>query len=199
MRAILAVCAVGLAAAHLSAGQEVAPAGLERLTVPEARLPEGCRLSVLPKTSSGRSMVDISPFEPRLALFVDANPWIAERTSMVVFVDQIVNGGTTPAAYAALTRSELMEQARRRAAWRRGVSGVYRAEYMSAGMSTRVHAMRFMTPESAAAVSVSGPLPAFAAGTSARLVIGRDIARVSAPAGPNACYDAVRRHLESLR
>lgn len=167
------------------------PLTLETLTVPPDRLPKGCQLGVPAAEAAaatarpGRTPVHGDP--------IQGNPWSGTDHTLKLEARNAVDGRPSM-PYAPATLRELGSF---QAKWIENVAEAYRAEYESDGNGpVLVRAVRF---EDAKWATPEPPLGTRVAmgGPSARVVLGTIVARVSAGTN-NECFQAVRKHLESL-
>ena len=179
-----------------AAGQRTT-SGLEALTVPERRLPTGCRLQpsvppqpAAPDTGRGTRLVMIrSPFP--------TNPWIGREREIVARIARLVDDAASP-------QPDGPPLDRRQAAafelrWADGIAEAYRAAYTWAGGSdVEVAGVRFEDEKRARALPPPGAGSSLR-GVTNRVVIGPSVVRVSAPGGTNSCVESIRNHIESLR
>jgi len=114
---------------------------------------------------------------------------------MVANIARTVDGGS---AQPDPTTLDPRQAAQFELRWADGVTEAYRAAYLSRdGSVVEVVAVRFDDEKSARAVpSGAGPSRG---GVTSRIVLGSNVARVSARGGSNGCFEAIRSHIESLR
>jgi hypothetical protein len=170
------------------AGQAQSPQSVTVLTVPEDRLPEGCRLEPVVPNAVGAAR--FSMYRVRAT-----NPWVSTPPEPVASVRQLVenrsvgeDGLTGPALHARLQI---------------GVAEAYGARYLAADSSKiEVHAVRYTDPKltSTAALIRLDPhnVPRIVVGAIAAHVF-RSVDWRRANASGEACLKAVRDYIGSLK
>lgn len=184
--------AFGAAALIVStAAQSPQPAddGLARLTVPPSLLPKTCQLEPVIKDANGK---------PTFAMYpgVHENPWIGSRQPTVAIIRKLIEG--EPREYENLTGVERLE---------RGAIGTvdgYIASYVADDDgSVSVYAVRFADPTltlRASAISLGGEVPRIIFGvTAVRVYYSRPTTRRKGTAATDACYEAVRKYIGTLK
>jgi hypothetical protein len=168
--------------------------GLERLTVPEARLPAGCRLTPLPTraAAAGRGSGGAATSIVSGSMF-SANPWIGDDRRTMALIRRVVDPPPPEPDGPPLNRRQ---SARYFLASADGVAAAYRAEYLAENETTiDVYAVRFESEALAAATSRRAPPD-----NVQRIVRGQDVVMVAARGrGPDSCFEAIRDHAASLR
>jgi hypothetical protein len=187
----LATCIVTLASmGSLGVSARVqSDEGLARLTVPARLLPGTCRLEPVIKDANGKTTFAMYPG-------VRENPWIGTRQPTVAIVRRVIEG--EPREYDDLTGPQRLE---------RGAIGTvdaYLARYLADdGGKVHVSAVRFVDHTltlRAAARRLGDEIPRIVFGSTAALVsYSRPTTRVKGTAATDACYEAVRKYIGTLK
>jgi hypothetical protein len=171
---------------------------LETLTVPQDRLPTGCRLKpvapppVLSNSSQGSRVVVTGSSGPSFP----TNPYIGRERQAMAAIRRMVDGTPVQPDGPAFDRRQAAEYQLR---WAEGVAEAYRATYLwSDGSEVDVSAVRFEDEKLAGATPPQGVLFSVA-GTTSRIVMGPNVVMVSARSGTNSCFETIRDHIQSLR
>ena len=190
MRMLVTVC---LAISSATAVPQIAKmTGLNALTVPEDRLPEGCRLKLPPPApAGGRGSRVVSAQPPPFS----ANPWLGTDRRPVATIRQILEG---PPRVPDGPPLDQRQAARYFLRFADGIVDAYRATYQWSDESdVDVYAVRFEGED------LVRELPRERAssrgGVTSRVVIGPAVALVSARGGVNRCFEAVRAYIQSLQ
>ena len=164
------------------AGSDEAQLQLSALTVPQDRLPKGCRLAL----------------ETEMPGLYKENPWAGNGGPRLASIRSLVEGGPPPATGELLRRDETVTRSAEHVL--EAYSARYRAENDDAWV--QVSAVRFDDPKwtaAAALIRLEGEMP--------RIILGPVAVRVtrSTPmtwAKPQhlveACYEAVRKYISTL-
>jgi hypothetical protein len=170
--------------------------GLETLTVPDGRLPAGCRLKplaapVAPDASQRSPIVVTGSSGPDLP----TNPWTGRERQMMATIRRAVDGTPMQPDGPALDRRQAAQYQLR---WADGVAEAYRATYVwSDGSEVEVSAVRFEEEKLAAVPPPPGGLT-LVERIASRIVIGPSVVLVSAR-GTNSCFETIRDYIQSLR
>jgi hypothetical protein len=192
VRAVLAFAVVALVlGSRIVAGQggaqtrDVFPA----LTVPAARLPEGCRLTPPDEKP---------PSDPASSFFrtlrFPANPWVGRDHQRVALIRRSIDG---PAVLPDGPPLSPAESAALSATWSDHVVDAYHASYSMGDAVTVVLGVRF-DDETRATPEAPGGKRSLVRAASTRVVIGSTVAVVHSP-GRNPCYDAVAAYVRALK
>jgi hypothetical protein len=185
-----AIAGCTFSAAVLCAQTPILPDdGLARLTVPSRLLPKTCHLAPVVKDANGNTTFVMYPG-------VRENPWIGNRQPTVAIIRRGVEG--EPRDYETLTGPERLE---------RGAIGTiegYIARYLADDDGqVNVYAVRFTDPSltlRASARRLAGEVPPIVFGaTVVDVSYSRPTTRVKGTAATDACYDAVRKYVGTLK
>jgi hypothetical protein len=187
---VLAAVVAGMP--HLAHAQTGETRGLERLTVPGARLPQDCRLQPAAPASSvtdARHASGVVVTAPPLGPARRANPWVGDERRDVAMIRLIVDPPPPGPDGPPLDRRQSARYFLRSAD---GVRAAYRAVYLAPDESPiQVYAVRFETEALAAATRAPR-----STGAVYHAVRGADAILVSARAS-SPCFDAIRDHVAS--
>jgi acetylornithine deacetylase/succinyl-diaminopimelate desuccinylase-like protein len=171
-----------------------APVALSSLTVPEARLPAGCRLKPADPataTSTRGDVIRAAPFGPR----PPTNPWAGSDRGLAAGIRQRIEGPTQEPDAPPLDRRAANAY---RMKWADNVVEAYWAIYQSAdGSPIDVRAVRFSDPD----LADPGPPPGTRSvhrGAQTRLVVGSSVVLISG-SRENTCHTAIADYIRSLR
>lgn len=179
-------CAVVLSLLASTGGRAQTAADFERLTVPLAQLPTGCRLSPAPTSSVGSGQVRSHPW---VGLPIASNPWTGDDRAVVVAIrERLVPSPPLPDGPVP-TRGQL---ARFRLATADDVETAYAAIYVD----------RFDDPVVVYAITFANAVPAGVAPLSwnrdpgtVRLTSGRTLFVVS---GSGECATSAGEHVAGV-
>ena len=187
----VAALAISIGAAGASSGQEPAPRTLHALTVPEARLPEGCGFG--PKPTALR---EVDPVSGRVHISLGGDngwPFVTTSPAQMAAIRHRIDPVSVRLPDAP---PDAAEAARLRARWVEHVIDAYRASYLTRdGERVEVAAIRFddaSRVSRAAAWEVPQPSAAYR-----RIVRGAIVAVISARTR-TPCFDAIDAHIRSL-
>jgi hypothetical protein len=199
----LILCGAVIAIVALTGPMSAQQSGLAlaRLTVPDATLPDGCKLLLyVPPTTQIAQTGTTTRMSPRLANTYPfpANPWSGTDPKLEATVRGSINagGGSRP-----LPDVPLPGPGRPTVSPTPPVDDIleaYRAAYMTTDGPVQVSAVTFKDAKLAAAPESVSAMLNPPRGFSHRLVRGATAIRVSAPS-ENACAKAVLAHVESLK
>jgi hypothetical protein len=191
VRIRMAMLLVGLLAICVVAGATQPAGGLAALTVPEDRLPPGCRLKpAVPRPPIGtqRGVVAISGNS-------EPNPLISRERQVAADIRRLVDG-----APREPDGPQLMPRAAARWAsrWAEDVVEAYRATYRQTDESLVTVAAiqfnddRFATPEPPVGTRSAAP------GMTSRIVLGPTVVLIAAGAS-SECFRTIETYLRSVR
>jgi hypothetical protein len=156
------------------------------LTVPAARLPEGCRLTPPDEKPPVSSFLRTDPFP--------ANPWVGRDHQRVALIRRSIDG---PAVLPDGPPLSPAESAALSATWSDHVVDAYHASYSMGDAVTVVLGLRF---DDGAFASPEAPVGkrGLVRAASTRVALGSTVAVVQSP-GRNPCYDAVAAYVRALK
>ena len=162
------------------------------LTVPAARLPEGCRLTV----AGGPAVRTLFDLQITLESGVGfpTNPSIGRDPKPVALIRQSIDGRPVYPDGPPLTAREM---AVLEANWSNNVVDAYRASYSMGDAITVVMAIRFDDERLTRPEAPIGKRTR-ARGERTQTVLGSTVAVVHSP-GRNPCYDAVAAYVRALK
>jgi hypothetical protein len=187
----MAMLLVGLLANAVGAGATIqSPRALAGLTLPEDRLPPGCRLNpVVPRPPIGASGVVV------ISGNSEPNPLISQERRVAAEIRRSVDGAPPQPDGPPLMPSAAARWGSR---WAEDVVEAYRATYRLADESLiTVAAIQFNDPRLATPEPPMGTRSA-ARGMTSRIVLGPTVALIAADAG-SECFRAIEDYLRSVR
>lgn len=159
---------------------------LAALTVPEERLPPGCRLEEPPKPQTN---------QPGTVVISQPNPWIGREGQVVADIRRLVDGAPRDLDGPPLMPREAAAFALR---WADNVVEAYKARYRQADASLiDVAAIRFDDERLATSAPPVGTRRA-SRGITSRVVLGPIVVRIAAGARSD-CFQAIENYVRSLR
>jgi hypothetical protein len=187
----MAALLVAVLATGVGAGANQSARGLAALTVPDDRLPPGCRLKTVeprPPTGAQRGVMVISGNS-------EPNPLISRERRVAAEIRRLIDGAPPePDGPPLMPRSS----ARWELSWAEDVVEAYRATYRQAdGSPITVAAIQFNDARLATPIPPFGTRTA-ARGMTSRIVLGPTVVLVAASAS-SGCFEAIENYLRSVR
>ena len=191
LRIRIAILLTGLVMSWVGTRAAQSPSGLVALTVPESRLPPGCRLkpvpSMPPRGAQRGVVVTSGHSEP--------NPLISRERQVAADIRRLVDGAPPEPDGPPLTPRAAAAFASR---WAEDVVEAYRATYRQSDESLiTIAAIQFNDARLATQTPPMGTRGA-PRGMTSRIVIGSTVVLISADASSD-CFRALENDLRSVR